>query len=199
MVHDLAAVILAGGRSSRLGTFKPIVKLAGRPLISYAIEIAVFTSKPYVLVSSHEQSEMIRGVIGERRATIINEPKETVRPFRFIAALSTIPEDLIFLMGCDTPFLDPRLPTLLLQHIGDSSAVVPVWSNGYLEPLAALYRKEPLSEINSATSFREILAKIDAKTVSIETLGVRPESFFNINTPSDLRKAQTMLRNKNKP
>jgi len=69
-----------------------------------------------------------------------------------------------------------------------------MWSNGYLEPLAALYRRKVLSEVRSVRSFREILAKIGAKTVSIESLGVRPESFFNINTLSDLEEAELMLK-----
>lgn len=69
-----------------------------------------------------------------------------------------------------------------------------MWSNGYLEPLAALYRKKALSEARSARSFREILVKIGAKTVSIETLGIRPESFFNINTLSDLKEGERMLK-----
>ncbi|MGC8935745.1 MAG: molybdenum cofactor guanylyltransferase [Candidatus Methanomethylicaceae archaeon] len=215
MVHEIAAVILAGGRSSRLGAFKPLVRLAGKPLICYSLEIASFTSEPYIIVSNSAQSEAIMEVIGKKRAKIIVESKERVeeaedhdtyhnneenkdRPLHFTSAISRVYEDLIFLMACDTPFLDPLLPKLLSLHIGDSSAVVPAWPNGYLEPLAALYRKEPLSKMNSATTFRDLLFKIGARTVAIEILGVSPESFLNINTPSDLERAEAFLRKRNK-
>ncbi|MDH5811591.1 MAG: molybdenum cofactor guanylyltransferase [Candidatus Methanomethylicaceae archaeon] len=196
MVHDIAVVILAGGRSSRIGGFKPLLKLAGRPLISYALEIARFTvSSPYILVSNQEQAIILKQLDCTENAKFLTDPEGSIGPYSVVKSSSKINEGLIFLMGCDTPFLDPRLPLILLHHIDNSPAVVPIWPNGYLEPLAALYRKKPLSEINFITSFREIVAKIGAKTVGIEVLGVQSKSFFNINTWSDLKKAELMLKN----
>ncbi|MCX8181696.1 MAG: molybdenum cofactor guanylyltransferase [Candidatus Methanomethyliaceae archaeon] len=196
MVLDIAAVILAGGRSSRIGSYKPLLKLAGRPLISYAIEIARFTAEsPYILVSSPEQAEVLMQLECTDNATFLTDPEDSDGPFSVVKSLSKVNENLIFLMGCDTPFLERRLPLILHQHLGNSSAVVPMWPNGYLEPLAALYSKKSLSGIISAKSFREIVAKIGARTVEIGVLGVLPESFFNINTLSDLKKAELMLKN----
>ncbi|NHV59790.1 MAG: molybdenum cofactor guanylyltransferase [Candidatus Verstraetearchaeota archaeon] len=195
MVSEIATVILAGGRSSRIGSYKPLLKLAGRPLISYAVEVARFTTdSPYILVSSPDQAKTLMNLDCTGKTTFLVDPEGSDGPFSVLASLSRIPEDLIFLMGCDTPFLEPRLPVILHHHLGDSSAVVPMWSNGYLEPLAALYRRKVLSEVRSVRSFRETLAKIGAKTVSIESLGVRPESFFNINTLSDLEEAELMIK-----
>ncbi|MCQ5363055.1 MAG: molybdenum cofactor guanylyltransferase [Candidatus Methanomethylicia archaeon] len=194
MVRDIAVVILAGGRSSRVGSYKPLLELAGRPLISYAIEFALFTTEsPYIIVSSSAQAKTLMDLNCVGKTTIIVDPEGSEGPFSAVASLSRIHEDFIFLIGCDTPFLEPRLPIILHHHLGNSSGVVPMWPNGYLEPLAALYRRKVLSEVRSAKSFREILDIIGAKKVSIEKLGIRPESFFNINTLSDLKKAELFL------
>jgi len=195
LVRDIAVVILAGGRSSRVGSYKPLLKLACRPLISYAIETARFTTEsPYIIVSSPDQAKALMHLDCVDKTTILVDPEGSDGPLSAVASLSRIYEDFIFLMGCDTPFLEPCLPIILHHHLGSSSAVVPMWSNGYLEPLAALYRRKVLSTARSSKSFREILVRIGAKTVSIEKLGIRPESFFNINTLSDLKKAELLLK-----
>ncbi|MGQ9759826.1 MAG: molybdenum cofactor guanylyltransferase [Candidatus Methanomethylicaceae archaeon] len=195
MVEEIATVILAGGRSSRFGEFKPTARLSTRPLISYAIEIArVSSPHPYILVSSKEQAETIRETIGSNDVIIMTEPEGVDQRLRIPASLSALSEVFIFLMGCDTPFLDPRLPLILRDRIGTSPAIIPIWPNGYLEPLAALYRRISLSGVGPISSFREIALKIGAKTVDMDALRVRPESFFNINTPSDLKRAEMILR-----
>lgn len=123
MDNDIAILILAGGRSSRIGRFKPLIELAGRPLISYVMEIAKFTvDQPYILVSGSDQAKALAQAEGTDDAIFLTDPENCDGPLSAITSLPKIDGDLIFLMGSDTPFIEPRLPTILRKHI-DSSPV----------------------------------------------------------------------------
>jgi molybdopterin-guanine dinucleotide biosynthesis protein A len=187
-------VIAAGGASSRLGVFKPLAQLRGRPLISYALDCASkAATSVYVLLNNQSQANRLMGLISDSGATVIFDNGKLPFPCSFVGSMAQVDEEVIFLMGCDTPFLDSRLPRLLLSRIGSSGAAVPVWLNGYAEPMMALYVKSrlPLSGTNS--SMISILQAMDASFIKIADLGLDPTSFLNINSPSDLRVAETKL------
>jgi len=197
---DIATVILAGGNSSRIKGFKPLIKLLGRPLILYSIDIAHHISKNcYIIVKNHRQYLRLKDIIENKNVHVIIEPKKTNGFHSLFSALSTINHEFLFLIGCDTPLLEPTLPFLLYRHIGDFPAVVPGWSDGKLEPLAALYRKECFLKDFVPHSFHEFLMKIGAKIIYIDDLKINPISFFNINTIKDLEKIEDYINiNKNK-
>jgi len=192
---QIAVVVVAVGESTRLGTFKPLAILKGRTLISYALNIA-FTASPhvYLLLKNPEQEFLLKDELSGRGVKIILEPpKGPPYPASLTMCLSGVSEDLIFLMGCDTPMLNPSLPRLLQDRMGPSSATVPVWPNGYVEPLAALYRKSSLPK-NEVNNMRKLLELMKAKLVKIEDLGVHPTSFFNINSKEDLDIAGILIQ-----
>lgn len=196
MADPIAVVVVAGGASARLGTFKPLATLKGRPLISWTLDIAFEISPSvYLLLKDSEQEPLLRDAMSGRSVKIIIEPSDgTPYPASLSRCLSAVSEDLIFLMGCDTPMLDPRLPGLLQDRMGSSSAAVPVWPNGYIEPLAALYRRSSLPQGAKINNMRELLDVMKAKPVKIEDLGVPPASFFNVNSKEDLELAGIMLQ-----
>lgn len=60
MKGKVAAVILAAGRSTRMGTHKLLLPLGGRPLVSYAVSAALSsTASPVVVVLGHD-AERVR-------------------------------------------------------------------------------------------------------------------------------------------
>lgn len=195
MTDQIAVVVVAGGESTRLGTFKPLAPFKGRPLISWILDIAFEVSpNVYILLKNPEQASMLKDALSGRGAkTILEPPEGPTYPASLTRCLSEVSENLIFLMGCDTPLLDPKLPRLLQDRMGSSSAAVPVWPNGYVEPLAALYRKCSLPQ-DEVKNMRELLRIMEAKLVKIEDLGVKPASFFNINSKEDLELAGIMLQ-----
>ena len=194
MARSLAAVIAAGGSSARLGTFKPLAELGGRPLISYALDCASRAAPTvYLLVNSPPQAERLMRAIGGYRASFIFDRGHLPFPGSLAASLAQVDEEVIFLMGCDTPFLDSRLPRLLLPRMGSCGAAVPVWPNGYAEPMAALYLRSRLPTGGAAPSMRSFLQAMGPTFVKIADLGVDPASFLNVNRPSDLRDAEAKL------
>jgi molybdopterin-guanine dinucleotide biosynthesis protein A len=195
LADQIAVVVLAGGESTRLGTFKPLATLKGRPLISWTLDIALEISpNVYILLKNRGQESLLKEMLGESSAKIIFEPPgEHTFPASLAQSLSNVPKDLIFLMGCDTPMLNPRLPLLLHERIGSSLAVVPIWPNGHIEPFAALYRRAsfPRAKISS---MQELLELMKVKYVKIDDLGIPPATFFKINSKEDLDIAGIMMQ-----
>jgi len=130
------------------------------------------------------------GIVNSFGASIIFDSEHLPFPGSLVGSLAQVDEGTLFLMGCDTPFLDSRLPELLLPRLGSSGAAVPVWPNGYAEPMTALYLKSRLPSGNAIHSMRSLLLTMGASFIKIADLGVDPESFLNINSPSDLREAE---------
>jgi molybdopterin-guanine dinucleotide biosynthesis protein A len=71
---------------------------------------------------------------------------------------------------------------------------VPVWPNGYAEPMTALYMKSRLPLGPNIPSMRSMLEAMEACFVDVNSLGVDLDSFLNINSPSDLKAAETRLK-----
>ena len=195
LANQIAVVLAAGGASTRLGTYKPLATLKGRTLISWTLDIALGISpNVYILLKNRGQESLLKEALGESSAKIIFDPPGGCTfPASLAQSLSNVPQDLIFLMGCDTPMLNPKLPLLLHERIGSSSAAVPVWPNGNIEPFAALYRKASFPRAKTS-SIHELLKLMKVKHVKIEDLCINPATFFKINSKEDLDIAGIMIQ-----
>jgi molybdopterin-guanine dinucleotide biosynthesis protein A len=107
------------------------------------------------------------------------------------------------LLPCDTPLASRDILSLLLELCPGRNACVPRWPNGYVEPLQAAYRTEPALEA-SKIAFRagkfNVQAMLDrlqcvryVSTLVLKQLDPELRTFFNVNTPLDLKKAEQML------
>jgi len=111
------------------------------------------------------------------------------------SALENAAEDHVLVVGCDMPFVDPRLVEIMRSHL-PADAVVPKWRSGYLEPLCAIYSTgllEPM--LASLESGRRRISGIfeplrGVVYVEIDELmadgRISDNTFRNINTPGDM-------------
>lgn len=193
-MKKLAVAIAAGGSSIRLGSPKPFVGLGGKTLLEYALEYA-FGISGEVYLLARDPGQFPTHVFDRKRAPrLILDDDLGGFPDRIAGSLRKIQCDLVFLIGCDMPFLDPGLPQLLLSRIGDHGAAVPAWRNGYIEPLAAIYSIPRLPDSRGFGSMVDLCGAIDAVFVDIEEARVPPWTFLNINTREDLSDAERLLR-----
>ena len=180
--HETAtAIVLAGGKSTRMGADKSLLPFMGKPLIEHVC----------MQLRPHFEEVIIAG--GELRrlaflnARIIPDQVPGQGPLRGIAsALTASRHDLNFVIACDIPWVNIALLRKLLREAHDCDCVVPITSEGHHEPLFSVYRKSALPSMMRAldegerriiSAFRYCLAK----TVSIS----EEESIKNINTLSD--------------
>lgn len=132
---ELTGIILAGGRSRRMGREKGLVEFHGKPLIQYGIDLlSQFTDR--ILISSDNSDYLEFGcelvpdeIIGQGPAAGLT------------ASLGSSLTKWNLVFACDLPFLEPELISNLLINALNTMGVIPV-HDGVYEPLAALYHKD---------------------------------------------------------
>ena len=189
-----AAVILAGGRSSRFRGNKALVEIASERLIDRVINKLKDFFAPLILVTN--TPEEYQGLAVE----IIRDLIPGKGPLSGIhAGLLASPHSLNFVVGCDMPFISGELGVYLAgQAVPDDDVVVPL-VHGYAEPLSAVYRKTCipcveallLTDQPKTAAFADFYDQVRVKYVQDEELSAFGDGgcFFNINTRDDLKKA----------
>ena len=202
---DKSAVILAGGFSSRFGQDKGLLLLACKPLIRHVLDVVYgIVDERIVVVSSEVQAENFAKVVGLNIRIVIDVNGMQCPLVGALTGFENAYGKYSLLLSCDTPLVSKDILLLLLELCTNRNAVIPRWPNGYIEPLQAVYCTKPAVE-----AARKALSegKLDMRSMVDELRGVRyistlvlrqldPElrTFFNVNTPLDLRKAELMLR-----
>ncbi len=185
-----AGVILAGGKSSRMGEDKSMLEFHGETLISRSVRELRGYVEELIVVSNRQQKYCFPGV------------KEITDIYRGIGPLAGIHAGLkaaafeyVFFMACDMPFLEGRLAGMLLENSPGFDVVVPRIGS-YLEPLCAVYSKTCLPYIENNIA-KKCCRVIDfypfVKVKYIEEKMIRKitdpkQAFVNINTQDEYRK-----------
>jgi len=137
--YPLTGILLAGGKSSRMGLEKGMVAYKGKPLIQYGIDLLSGYAGSIIISSANPVYECFGlemvpdEITGQGPAAGI------------AAALKHSRTSWNLVLACDLPFLEPELIDALLAAAGDNQAVIPV-HQGVSEPLAGLWHRD-LAEI----------------------------------------------------
>jgi molybdopterin-guanine dinucleotide biosynthesis protein A len=190
--NDVAAFILAGGKSTRMGADKAFVLLDGRTLLARALEVARSVTRDVRIVGDAAKFAAF--------APVVEDVFRGCGPLGGIhAALLASSAELNLLVAVDVPFVTPALLKYLIRRAKESaSAIVTVArTGGRWQPLCAVYRREFGDAAESA--LRAGRYKIDALFDAPRTLvileqeligaGFSPTMFRNLNTPEELAEA----------
>jgi molybdopterin-guanine dinucleotide biosynthesis protein A len=205
---DKSAIILAGGVSSRFGQDKGLLQLANKPLIKHVLDaISTLVDEKMVVASSKVQAENYAKVLGSD-VNVLIDVDDAQSPL--VGALTGFKEahgEYALLLSCDTPFVSRDVISLLFELCINRYAVIPRWPNGYIEPLQAVYCTKPayeaaknaLSEgkLNLQSMVDRLRGVRYVSTLVLEQLDLELRTFFNINTPLDLKKAETIVKRSN--
>lgn len=195
--RETSGIILAGGKSRRLGVDKALVEL------------------------SEGRGSLIQSVVGrvsalcEEVIVVTNSPGHYASlPVRFVpdvyldhgslggiySGLQAATCEFGLVVACDMPFLNDGLLQHMLAQPRDYDVLIPRL-DGHLEPLHAIYRKSCLPHmlcLLNAGNFK-IIDFFDLVRVHyVDDDIVRrfdPDllSFFNVNTPSQLERARELI------
>jgi molybdopterin-guanine dinucleotide biosynthesis protein A len=190
---DIVVAVLAGGKGSRIGGGKPLVKLGGKTLIERAYDRARgWSSTSIIAIRSPEQ-------LGSCQLPWIADAAGIEGPLAGLAAALEWAcrqgAEALLTIPCDMPFLPGDLPKRLLGEVGDLGAAV-ASSGGELHPVCGLWRNEAIYEFpgycasgrRSLRGFAQFLGFAEVKWQSGAF-----DPFFNINSPEDLAAAEEML------
>jgi molybdopterin-guanine dinucleotide biosynthesis protein A len=132
-----AGIVLAGGRSSRMGTPKAWLDWHGTTLLRRTCGIvARGAGGPVVVVRApgQELPELPASV------RVVEDAREGKGPLQgLLAGLAAVEEDVAFLASTDMPFLHPRFVAAVCAAALDADVAVP-FLGGFRQPLAAAYR-----------------------------------------------------------
>jgi molybdenum cofactor guanylyltransferase len=200
-----SAVILAGGFSRRFGSDKGLVLLMGKPLVRHVIDKAApAVDEILVVVSSEEQKKNFEPIVGNEVKVVIDKDDSQTPLVGAITGFENAKGEYSLLLPCDAPLVSTSIVQFLLDMCTNRHAAIPRWSNGYIEPLQAVYHtKSALTAAKTALkqghmnmrSMIDNMKKVRyVSTIVLKQLEPELVTFFNVNTPQDLKKAESFLK-----
>lgn len=182
---DLTGILLAGGRSSRMGTEKGFVLFKDKKLIQYGIDLlSIYSNR--ILISS---SNIIYEQFGKE---LIADEVTGLGPAAGLAtAFKNSETTWNLVLACDLPFLECELIDALLANAETFQAVIPL-HQGKLEPLAGLYRTDLQENFRNALAsgnlaMHKILHSLNVLYLNTDLLCKKyPNLFTNFNTLKEM-------------
>jgi molybdopterin-guanine dinucleotide biosynthesis protein A len=143
-------IVLAGGRSRRMGQDKALLPIDGRPLIERVVQaLAPHFAEVLVSVAEPGRYEFLG-----RRTVVDRQPGEG--PLMGLAsALAASSHDVNLVVPCDAPDVSVPLALRLLRAARGADAAVPRTAEGRPEPLFAVYRRRTLPRLEAALAAGE--------------------------------------------
>jgi molybdenum cofactor guanylyltransferase len=190
-VSGLAAIVLTGGQSRRMGQPKAWLPIGGETFLQRIIRIVGMVADERIVVAADRQDlpDLPADVAVVRDSIAAAGPLVGLETgWR---ALRTEPV-LVFVCGCDTPLLKPAFIRTVARACVGNEAAVPV-TDGQRHPLAACYSSVVLSLLPAliANGERRMQAFLDRLSMyelhadEFSTVDPGLESLININSPED--------------
>jgi molybdopterin-guanine dinucleotide biosynthesis protein A len=193
----ISAVVLAGGRSLRLGKDKSFLLIGGQPLVARTVQTLAQLSDDLLIVTNWPERYEPLGL----PARLVSDEQPGLGSLMGIYSglrAARYPHALV--VGCDMPFLNLALLTHMLPLAEECDVAIPR-VHGLLEPLHAVYGKTCLPAIARllAEGRRKVIAFFhEVKVCYLEDDEVNrfdPDhlSFLNVNTEEDWARVQAIL------
>jgi molybdopterin-guanine dinucleotide biosynthesis protein A len=198
-IADAAAVVLVGGKSSRMGRPKALLPFEGEPLITHVVLRLRQMFTEAVVVAAPEQE------LPDLPALIVRDEVAYQGPVSGIYhGLKASRKELCFVTSCDAPFLNLGLIAHLLAQVADYDVVVPYWEERF-QPLHAVYRTgvAPLLKQQLLRGeLRPIFLFDKVRTHKVHEDEIRrldPEglSLLNMNSPEEYEAARRLWSERN--
>ena len=191
---NAGAIILCGGKSTRMGTSKALLPFGPETMLQRVVRIVREVVSPIVVVSAVDQPlpKLPAEVIVTRDEHEGRGPLEGLR-----AGLKVLPTDIdcAYVTSCDVPLLEPGFVRQMLDFArGYDIAIVEI--DGFAHPLSAVYRRTVLpyvEELLAANRLRPafLFDEVRTRRVRPEQITADPElrTLRNLNTREDYQHA----------
>lgn len=196
MKEELAGVILAGGKSSRMGTPKELLEWRGRTLIAHLQQEISGTGLPCLIVSNRPETLIEKGrLISGADVEITRDLVPSAGPVSgIVTAFRMRSEEVLLMLSCDLPFAERAQLGRLIAFAGQAGSwdAVVVRAQERLHPLFALYHRrtqDHFEEALQAGQYRlmDVLQKL--RVVETPPGLIDPWAACNVNTPEEYRAA----------
>jgi molybdopterin-guanine dinucleotide biosynthesis protein A len=191
--EDVSIAVMAGGKSSRMGSNKAFMPFRGRPMIEHVIERITGLGNEILIVANDPEPYSYLG------HTVVGDVYKDCGPLGGIhSALYHGKHQYLLVVACDMPWLERGLLDHMIALRDTADLIVPRWGK-FPEPLHALYSKSCLEPVESSLEagklkvigfYGQVTVRFLEREV-IELFDPEGRSFANVNTPGDLAEAES--------
>ena len=190
-VTRIAAAILAGGKSSRMGQNKAFLPFRGKPLICWVHQALAGVFDQVFVVGPRAVGDLLR----VKSCSDFQEGEGPSSNRGIYTGLIASPTLYTFFAPCDMPFLNPAALREMREGLPPGCDAYVPRRGEYWQPLHALYSKNCLPWIETQLKKKDF--KIynfydKVRTCTMELDNPDLPWFFNINTMADLKRAEEM-------
>jgi len=182
----VGAIILAGGKSSRMGTDKGLLELNGKPMVAHVIDTIKQITDDIIIISDRAAYEVF-GV------PVYEDLIKDAGPLAGIyTGLMNSKHDKNIVVSCDVPFVSEKLLHYLINSCKNYDVTIPIKNNkshqviGIYDKKCSTVFKNELD--NNQRKMKLALEKINLNVVDANQF--EEKEFINVNTPSEFKEIQ---------
>ncbi len=186
MTHkkNITGIILAGGKSSRMGTDKGFLELNNKPFARYSIEALQPLVSKILIVSDDAKYD----TFGLKRITDCTKNAGPVAGI--YSGLEASKTEWNLILSCDIPLITSHVLQKLIIAVDDASDIIQAESNGKTMPLIALYKRSVKTKFlellqNDERRLRIVVNQCSFKNVALDKVNI--DATMNINTKEDFK------------
>lgn len=193
MPAPLDGIVLAGGRSRRLGVDKAALVFGGRTLLEIVVERLAGVCRNVVVACGRTENEGLPAL----PVRYVSDDIPGQGPLAGLqAGLRAIENEFALVVACDMPFLNPNLLVYMAALPRSYEALVPKAERWH--PLHAVYARSSLPAVDrllaeGRNSMEELLSRLKVRTLTEDEIyrhDPKGLSLFNLNGPADLKFAR---------
>ncbi len=181
----VTGIIMAGGKSSRMGTDKGLLHFDGKPMVQHVIEAVASVTKQLIVVANNPEYERFGWPVEADR---ISNCGPLGGIYTGLLA-STTAKNIV--VACDLPFINEGLLRYLIDESEGADVAIST-HHQHIEPLVGVYHKSCITPFEKALKAQqlkltEVFRSIELKQVPVHQCSFYSEQLFrNINTKEEL-------------
>ncbi len=201
----ITGIILAGGKSSRMGTDKGFVMYKNKAFIQHIIEAIQPLVDEIIIVSNNPDYDIFtlrltstplsNQRLGDNFSiNRVNDLVENAGPLAGVYTglhYTTTENNLV--VSCDVPLINTATLKKLIEQIDENAAIIQIESQGKTMPLIALYKKQCNDVFLTLLEQGERRLRVAINHLKVKTIPLdknQEKYTMNINTPDNLKKIE---------
>lgn len=207
MPEAIAAIVLAGGQSSRMGQDKALLPVQGTTLLGQTCAIAVQCAAPVLVVTPF--LDRYRAIVPAPCQLVQEQPRGPEGLFQgpavgLVQGLQAVTQEWVLVLACDLPHLQVaglQRWQAQIATVTTAIALLPHTEQGW-EPLCGFYRRGCLPSLQAfvGAGGRSLQRWLNTQTVQAIAFADQPHErdqehamLFNCNTPADLAQVRSQI------